>query len=64
MQYQLLHTLIQKIALDTLSEREEKYRLLIENQADLIVKVDAQGKFLFASPSYCNTFNKTEEELV
>ncbi len=43
---------------------EEKYRLLIENQSDLVVKVDTEGRFQFVSPSYCRTFGKTEEELL
>jgi PAS domain S-box-containing protein len=47
-----------------LRESEEKYRLLVEHQTDLIVKVDLEGRFLFASPSYCKMFGKTEEELL
>ncbi len=47
-----------------LKESEEKYKLLIENQVDLLVKVDEGGRFLFVSPSYCATFGKTEEELI
>ncbi len=43
---------------------ESRYRLLIENQTDLVVKVDTSGKFLFVSPSYCRTFGKTEEDLL
>jgi PAS domain S-box-containing protein len=43
---------------------EEKYRLLVENQSDLVVKVDVEGRFLFASPSYCRAFGKTEAELL
>jgi PAS domain S-box-containing protein len=43
---------------------EEKYRLLVEHQSDLVVKVDLEGRFLFASPSYCEIFGKTEKELL
>jgi len=43
---------------------EEKYRLLVENQTDMIVKIDTEGRFLFVSPSYCRTFGKSEEELL
>lgn len=47
-----------------LRQSEAKYRLLVENQTDLVVKVDLTGKFLFVSPSYCKTFGKTEAELM
>jgi PAS domain S-box-containing protein len=42
----------------------ERYKLLIENQNDLVVKVDVEGNFLYVSPSYCMTFGKSEEELL
>jgi PAS domain S-box-containing protein len=47
-----------------LKESEEKYRLLVEHQTDLLVKVDREGRFQFVSPSYCRMFSKTEEELL
>ncbi len=43
---------------------EENYRLLVENQSDLMIKVDTEGRFLFVSPSYCRMFGKTEAELI
>ncbi|MGD8836916.1 MAG: ATP-binding protein [Desulfobacteraceae bacterium] len=46
-----------------LRESEEKYRLLVENQTDLVVKIDLEGRFLFVSPSYCRMFGKNMEEL-
>ena len=47
-----------------LQKNKEMYQLLVENQNDLIVKVDASGRFLYASPSYCKLFDKTESELL
>lgn len=43
---------------------ETKYRILVENQTDLVVKVDTDGRFLFVSPSYCKVFGKSEEEFL
>lgn len=49
---------------EQLKVNEEKYRLLIETQTDLVVKVDNDGRFLYVSSKYCETFGKTEEELL
>lgn len=47
-----------------LSEKEDKYRLLVENQTDMVVKVNPQGEFLYVSPSYCKTFGKADRDLL
>ncbi len=49
---------------EELRKREAKYRLLIENQTDFVVKLDLEGKFHFVSPSYCEIFGKQREELL
>ncbi|SMC20316.1 PAS domain S-box-containing protein [Desulfacinum hydrothermale DSM 13146] len=45
-------------------EDEDKYRLLVEHQTDLVVKVDREGRFLYVSPSYCDLFGQKEEDLL
>ncbi len=47
-----------------IEEREDEYRLLVENQTDLVVKVNMAGEFQYISPSYCQLFGKTREELL
>jgi PAS domain S-box-containing protein len=47
-----------------LQASEEKYRLLVENQTDLIVKLDSAGHLGFASPSFCEMFSQPEHELL
>ena len=69
---QLFHEIGRRItdALNTLlllkniRENEKKYRLLVENQTDMIVNVDLEGRFVFVSPSYCAVFDKKEEDLI
>jgi len=53
-----------RLAEEALRQSEEKYRLLVENQTDLVIKMDLEGRFLFVSPSYCEMFGKTEQELL
>ncbi len=47
-----------------IKESEERYRILVDNQTDLIVKVDKEGRFLFVSPSYCRLFGKKADALL
>jgi PAS domain S-box-containing protein len=54
----------QKRAEDAMRESEEKYRMIVQSQTELVVKVDAHGRFLYVSPSYCDVFGKTEEQLL
>jgi len=54
----------QKRMENALKESEEKYRLLVENQTDMVVKFDPDGKVLFASPSYCEVLGRTEESIL
>jgi PAS domain S-box-containing protein len=56
--------LLRKRAEDELRESEAKYRLLVENQTDLLVKLDRQGRYRFVSPSFCRRFGRTESELL
>ncbi len=53
-----------KQAEDGLRRSEEQFRHLVENQTDLVAKLDLEGRFLFVSPAVCKLFGKTEEELL
>ncbi|MDZ7837006.1 MAG: diguanylate cyclase [Actinomycetota bacterium] len=50
--------------LKKLHESREKYRLIVDNQTELIDKLDLEGKILYASPSYCRFHGKSEQEIL
>ena len=56
--------LLRKRAEDELRESEAKYRLLVQNQTDLLVKLDRERRYVFVSPSFCKCFGKNERELL
>ncbi len=47
-----------------LAASEAEYRLLVENQSDMVVKVDLEGRFIYVSPSYCRTFGLDQAALL
>ncbi len=47
-----------------LAESREIYRLMIENQTDLVLKVDADMTVIIASPSFCRMFGVAESEVL
>jgi two-component system sensor kinase FixL len=53
-----------KRAEDVLRASEEHYRLLVEHQTDIVVKMDARRRLLFVSPSFCRLFGRDEAELL
>lgn len=52
-----------KRMLEELSTSAEKYRLIVENLNDLIVKLDKDLNFLYVSPNYCKVFGVKEDEI-
>ncbi|PLX15010.1 MAG: hypothetical protein C0599_17815 [Salinivirgaceae bacterium] len=47
-----------------LQESEKKYRLLIENQNELVISYNSKLEGIYASPNYFKTFGLTEEEVI
>jgi len=60
----LLFFKITKPLLYIIEDNEEKYRLLSEEQSDLVAKVDKEGKLLFVNPSYCDRLGIQKNELL
>jgi PAS domain S-box-containing protein len=51
-------------ALRNLQSQERKYRLLVENQQELVAQLDQDGRFEFVSPSLCEFFLRDEAALL
>jgi len=49
---------------DRLRQSEARYREVVQDQTELICRVDAEGRFTFANAAYCRYFGKTPEELL
>ena len=47
-----------------LRQSQAKYQMLVENQTDLVVRLDWEGRIHFVSPSVCDFFGRTEAELL
>ena len=58
----IAHKVDAERALERSRESEELYRLLADNQSDMIALWTAQGKRIYSSPSVERTFGHTQEE--
>lgn len=45
-------------------ESEELFRLIVENQTEMVCKTTPSGVFLYASPRYCDTFGFEQDEIL
>ncbi len=44
---------------NALSVSENRYRLLVEHQSDLVMRIDHDGRLIYVSPTFCKTFGQT-----
>lgn len=54
----------QRAAEAALRQSEEEYRIIVSNVSDLIVQIDCEGRFQYVSPSYCELFGQSEQDLL
>jgi len=43
---------------------EKNYRLLVENQNEILAKFDLKGRLIYVSPNYCEIFNVKHENII
>ncbi|SHJ76614.1 PAS domain S-box-containing protein [Desulfatibacillum alkenivorans DSM 16219] len=60
----VFYALMNMIATNEIKESESKYRLIVENQSELILKMDPDLKIRFASPSFCRMIGKPEADVL
>ena len=51
-------------ALTIISENEQRYLGMIESQKTMLMRVNHEGRFVFANQAFCQMFGKTLDELV
>jgi len=54
----------QHLAEEELRKSEKKYRLLVENQSDILVTLDRDYHITFTSPNYSQTFGIKEKDIL
>jgi len=52
-----------KVVKSRLKQSENLYRLLVQSQRDVVLKLTKHGTILYASPSFCNLVEKKPEQL-
>ncbi|MBS3821922.1 MAG: cache domain-containing protein, partial [Phycisphaerae bacterium] len=45
-------------------DSEAKYRMIVEHQQDMVIKVDRDGRFMYVSPSFTEIFGVSEDEAI
>ncbi len=53
-----------KLAEQALKRSEEMYRMIVENQTDLVIKINPKNEFTYISPSFCKLFQRPEEQIL
>ena len=49
---------------EDLKKSEQKYRMLVENQSDLVIEMNAASIFTFINPAYCKFTGAAEKDLI